>query len=438
MTVEEEIRRRIRERGTITFAEFMDLALYWPKGGYYSGPQSIGMSGDFYTSSHVHPAFGALLALQLHQMWQLLGEPDTFTVVEMGAGNGLLCRDLVTYATNLPGGFSRSLRYVCLDRTGTGGVEREISMKSEIPPEIPPEIPMVARIAAMFRPHAPLERQHRGIPLRGIKGCFLSNEFLDAFPVHQVTLEGGSLQEVYVSLRDGELATTLGEPSTPALAARLDALGIALAEGQTAEISLGTEAWVSQVAESLDSGFVLTIDYGHLAAGLYSPDRRRGTLTTYYRHTQTDSPLQRIGRQDMSAQVDFTTVIDAGCRSGLEPMGLTTQRRFLNNLGLEEFRRGLRPLGLSQGRFLANNAGMLDLARANGLGDFKVLAQGKNVGGSDLWGFAASAHAAALARELPVPLLREDHLPLLEGRYPHVGTEFDESWTFGQDVPEHG
>ena len=130
MTVEEEIRRRIRERGTITFAEFMDLALYWPKGGYYSGPQSIGMSGDFYTSSHVHPAFGALLALQLHQMWQLLGEPDTFTVVEMGAGNGLLCRDLVTYATNLPGGFSRSLRYVCLDRTGTSGVEREISMKS--------------------------------------------------------------------------------------------------------------------------------------------------------------------------------------------------------------------------------------------------------------------------------------------------------------------
>ena len=140
----------------------------------------------------------------------------------------------------------------------------------------------------------------------------------------------------------------------------------------------------------------------------------------------------------MTAQVDFTTVIDAGRRADLETLGLTNQGRFLTNLGLEEFRRGLRPLELSQGRFLANNAGMLDLARAGGLGDFKVLAQGKNVGRPDLWGFAASAQTAALVRELPVPLLEEDHLPLLEGRYPHAGMEFDESWTFGQDVPEYG
>ena len=91
---ESEVRRRIEERGFITFAEFMDLALYWPRGGYYSSGDPIGPGGDYYTSPQVHPVFATLLAVQLFQMWELLDRPDPFTVVELGAGNGLLGRDL--------------------------------------------------------------------------------------------------------------------------------------------------------------------------------------------------------------------------------------------------------------------------------------------------------------------------------------------------------
>ena len=431
MTVEREIRRRIRERGCISFAEFMELALFWPQGGYYLQRRPIGASGDFYTSPHAHPAFGALLSVQLHQMWLVMGEPDPFTVVELGAGDGLLCRDLINYSIELPGGFGRSLRYLCLDTKSSSGRERELQQASRGP--------VVDRIAALLPPMLGGQGNPPKIPLRGIRGCFLSNEFLDAFPVHQVTMSQGALKEVYVTLRNNRLEMTLGEPSTFRLAARLEALGIGLAEGQTVEISLGTEVWTEQVADALESGFVLTIDYGRPALELYSAEHRpRGTLTTFYQHTQTDSPLQRIGDQDITAQVDFTTVIDSGKRAGLEPLGYASQSSFLANLGLAQLRRRLTSLGLPQRQFIANNAGMLDLIRPGGLGDFKVLAQGKNVGHPALWGFEATGEAPAITERAPAPLLRMGYLPLAEARYPHVELEFDASWPIAEDLPESG
>ena len=108
MSAEAEIRRRISERGAITFAEFMEVALYHPDRGYYTSGEQIGAGGDFYTSPAVHPAFGALLSVQLFQMWELLGRPTDFTVVETGAGNGLLCRDILTAAKGLDDNFASS------------------------------------------------------------------------------------------------------------------------------------------------------------------------------------------------------------------------------------------------------------------------------------------------------------------------------------------
>ena len=417
MSAEGEIRRRIRERGPITFAEFMELALFWPQGGYYLQREPIGPSGDYYTSPLVHPAFGALLAVQLFQMWQLMGRPGPFTVVEMGAGNGLLCRDIVAYSNQVGARhavpllleFQKSLRYVCIDRRTMAGVERDLPRDRQGP--------LVDRLAAA------------GLPLRQVRGCFLSNEFLDAFPVHQVTVRQGQLREVYIAQEGEGLAEILGEPSTPALAARLESLGIALAEGQIAEINLGLDSWAEEVAAALKAGFVLTIDYGHPAHELYSAERRpRGALTTYYRHVQTDAPLQRIGHQDITAQVDFTSVINAGHRAGLEPLGFIPQRQSLANLGLTYFQRRLASLGLSPREAQANRAGMLDLARPGGLGDFKVLAQGKNAGQPALWGFRPAAEAATLAEQLPVPLLTPQHLSLLEGRYPQMEYGFELQW----------
>jgi len=378
------------------------------------GPEPIGASGDYYTSPMAHPAFGALLAHQLFQMWQLLNCPAKFTVVETGAGNGLLCHDVVAHSAHLPPEFRRSLRYICLDRRPAPGVENSLAETDGMP--------LVARAAAS------------GLPLQAFVGCVLSNEFLDSFPVHQVTVRSGSLQEVYVGLRGEDLVEIIGESSTTALAARLVDLGIEMAEGQTAEINLGLDRWAQQVVAALDTGFVLTIDYGHRAEELYSPERRhRGTLTTFHRHTQTDAPFRHIGRQDITAQVDFTSVVNAGRRAGLEVLGFSTQGQFLSSLGLDHFRRRLASLDLPDSIIQSNRAGMLDLARPGGLGDFKVLAQGKGVGQPDLWGFGPAAEAAPgfakgaaeLAEQLPVPLLTQQHISVLAGRYPHAAAEIE-------------
>ena len=210
-------------------------------------------------------------------------------------------------------------------------------------------------------------------------GCFLSNEYLDAFPVHQVAMTPDGLQEVYVALEDGQLVLGLGPPTTLALAARLQALDIELLEGQTAEICLRLDDWAAQLAASLERGFVLTVDYGRPASELYSPELRpRGTLTTYYQHTQLDAPLRHVGRQDITAQVDFTSVIDAGRRNGLDSLGMDHPAAgFLRRLGLTSMQQRLAALDLPQYAAQANRAGMLDLARQGGLGDFKVLCQGK-------------------------------------------------------------
>ena len=404
MNPEQEIRRRIQTTGPIDFAEFMEVALFWPQGGYYSGPEPIGASGDYYTSPLAHPAFGALLAQQLFQMWRLLNCPDTFTVVEAGAGNGLLCRDVVAHSAHLPPDFRRSLRYICLDRRPAAGAERGLAQTDGMP--------LVARAAAS------------GLPLQPFVGCVLSNELLDSYPVHQVTVRQGSLREVYVGLSGEDLVEVIGEPSTPALAARLGDLGVEITEGQTAEINLGLDHWAHELGLALDEGFVLTIDYGHWAEELYSPERRyRGTLTTFHRHTQTDAPFRHIGSQDITSHVDFTSVVQAGRREGLEILGFSTQGQFLSSLGLDQFRKRLSSLGLPDSVVQANRAGLLDLVRPGGLGDFKVLAQGKGVGRPALWGFGASAladGAAEEAEEVPVPLLTEQHLSVLAGRYPHA------------------
>ena len=391
------------------------------------GPEPIGASGDYYTSPLAHPAFGALLAQQLFQMWQLLSCPAKFTVVETGAGNGLLCRDVVAHSGHLPPEFRRSLLYICLDRRPAAGAEKGVAETDGVP--------LVARAAAS------------GLPLQAFVGCILSNEFLDSFPVHQVTVRLGGLREVYVGLRGEKLVEIIEEPSTPDLADRLEALGVELAEGQIAEINLGLDRWAEQAAAALDQGFVLTIDYGHRAEELYSPERRhRGTLTTFYRHTQTDAPFRHIGRQDITSHVDFSSVAAGGRRQGLEVLGFSTQGQFLSSLGLDHFRRRLASLGMPDSIVQANRAGMLDLARPGGLGDFKVLAQGKRVGQPALWGFGPAGQpawglakgAAELAKQLPVPLLTQQHLSVLAGRYPHAAAEFEGHRPSNDDQREQG
>ena len=395
----QEILQRIRRQGKITFAEFMQLALYWPNGGYYAGPAPSAPAKDYYTAPGAHPAFGALLAVQLFQMWQRLNEPRPFWVVEPGAGSGLLSHDIVAAAAHLPGGFPQALRYLCVDvRTGIG-VESGLTVGSET----------VGRVAAL------------GLPLRPFVGCILSNELLDAFQVHLVQQKDGNLLEVYVAGDEEGLKERLDLPSTGALARRLEELGVRLEEGQRAEVNLALEPWLRDVAASLRRGYLVTIDYGREANELYSRERFLGTLTCYHNQLQTDNPFLHIGLQDLTAQVDFTAVVRLGTGVGLKPVAYLPQGQALANLGIRRMIGGLTALDLSQAQRDANRIGMLDLVRPGGMGDFKMLVQQKAAPAEPLWCQTPDDGLERILHGLPTPLLSELHVPLLAAKYPHLG-----------------
>lgn len=386
-----KIRERIRAQGPIPFACFMEKGLYYPGLGYYASGGSRRRAGaDYYTSPQAHPVFGALLALQLEQMWQVMERPAPFHVVEAGAGEGRLARDILDYSWHLEAGFRQALFYVAVD----------------------------VEVGAVLEP--PLRAiASRGLPFRGLRGCILSNELLDALPVHRLVVRGGSLKEVYVALEGEAFVETLGELSAP-VRDLLEAPDSLPPEGSHLEICPSAWAWMGEAGQALETGFVLTIDYG------YGEASGEGTLASYRRHAAA-SPYQMVGQQDLTAHVDFGAVIEAGRRAGLKPLSLVSQRRFLTGLGLEAFREAAARLRLPQRQHQANQMAMLDLVRPEGLGSFGVLVQCKGVRGVRMSDLAPErpAQERLAAGELPVPLLSPEHLPLLEGRYPHLAWDLE-------------
>ncbi len=168
----------------------------------------------------------------------------------------------------------------------------------------------------------------------------LSNELIDAFPVHIVEKRGGRLYEVFVDVQqDGRLCEVLGEPGTPAVAGYLDSFNIpwrTFEEGWRAEINLDALRWIQRTASLLRRGFILTIDYGDRARALYTAERERGTLLCYFQHQLSERPLARPGEQDITAHVNFSALIDEGRRLGLRLHKFTTQRLWLQSLGIQE------------------------------------------------------------------------------------------------------
>jgi SAM-dependent MidA family methyltransferase len=369
------IRRLIHDRGRIPFAEFMDLALYHPQLGYYHSPrEKIGPEGDFYTSPNIHPIFGHLIARQLHQMWEILGHPSPFQIVEMGAGKGLLCADILDYCREHLPEFYDDVLYTLADKSPVF----EEGQRA---------------LLATFSAQGKAEWVRPGILLTGeksITGCLLSNELIDSFPVHLVQQEGGELREIYVVDRDHSFGEMSGPPSTPELGAYLHEYGAPFQEGQRGEINLGAIQWVEGVSRSLRRGFTLTIDYGYEAKELYHPSRRQGTLLCYFRHTTSPNPYQRVGYQDITAHVNFSALIRKGETLGLQRAGYTEQYRFLTALGLlqdlEKFEA--RSGRYSAAEFLKKKLAMRNFLIPEGMGRlFKVLAQFKGLGEAKLIGF---------------------------------------------------
>ena len=356
----EAIRTEIAADGPITFARFMEIALYDPERGYYRGAAAKpGRGGDFLTAPEAHPIFGRAIARFADDVWQALERPAQFTIREHGAGDGALAEALLTG----------------LDTDGSGALGAVRYRVVEVEP---------ARTAAV---RVRLEAAGRGgilEPDEGspIAGLIIANEVLDALPTHRVVVRGGLLREILVGLdRDGGLVDAEAAPTTDLLARRLADDGVVLTEGQRAEICLAVDAWIARVAAGLGRGVVLLIDYGHPAAELYDPARRAaGTLAAYLRHQVHDDPYRAIGRQDLTAHVNVTTVERAAAAAGLVHLGTTTQAAFLERLGAGEILVGYQSGAAAtlQG-YLAARAALVRMIDPAAMGRFRVMAFGRGV-----------------------------------------------------------
>lgn len=366
----EIIRRRIEEseQERVSFAEFMELALYHPTEGYYLGAEArAGRAGDFLTAPEAHPIYGWTLARQLVEIWQRLDRPQPFTLREYGAGGGRLALDILD-----------GLRRIPADEVRVGvGSDLLAALRYE-----PVEINPARRAELTERLAAAGYAEQIGEPRPGsrITGCVLANEFVDALPVHRVARHQGRLIERYVTWRDGWFAEEPGPRSTEALAERFEHEDIDLAEGQQAEVCLGLAGWTAEVAAGLERGVALVIDYGYPAAEIYGSRFPEGTLKTYTQHTVGEDPFRAVGRQDITAHVDFTALQDAAEAAGLTTLGLTTQSDFLAGAGIGELLVALqRRPGMTTSEYAAARAAVMHLIDPGGMGRFRVLALGRGI-----------------------------------------------------------
>lgn len=355
---------RLKEKGPIPFSQYMEWCLYHPQFGYYRSEETkIGKEGDYFTGPCVHPLFGEMVAKQLSQMAAILGE-DHFDIAEMGGGHGYLCQDILGWAKRKDPRFFNRLKYILL--------------------EMNPHL--IQKQKERLRPYEEegkiiwmdLEAFERGKDW--IRGCFLSNELVDAFPVHQVILDQGELKEIFVTVDRDQFQEVMRPPSDPRFASYFKDMGVTLQEGQRAEVNLRALEWMKQVGKSLARGFVLTVDYGYLAEELYAPHRRQGTLLCYYRHQTSSNPYEHLGEQDITSHVNFTALIKEGEKHGLHFTGLVPQYRFLIALGILQ-EMVFIDQELSELEGLKTRLSLMHLIEPEaGMGEmFKVLIQHKGV-----------------------------------------------------------
>lgn len=355
-------RAEIERDGPVTFARFMELALYDPAAGYYmrvdSEAQGPGRGGDFLTAPEGHPIFGWAIARHLEAVWVALDRPARFVVREHGAGTGALAAGILDGLRRSGSPLAQALRYQPIDasparldalrsRLVTEGLDGHVEAANSVPEA----------------------------------GVILANELLDALPVHR--LEGGPDGDVLERFVDvspgGGFREVVAMPSTPLLAERLGNEGVRLAPGQVAEVCLALDGWIAEVAATLLRGDLLVIDYGDPAARLYAPDRG-STLRAYHRHRVHADPFVGMGRQDLTAHVDLTAVERAARAAGLEPVGRATQARLLERLGVGELLVGLQahPTTTLESYLEAKSA-LIRMLDPRATGSFAVLGFGRGL-----------------------------------------------------------
>jgi SAM-dependent MidA family methyltransferase len=353
----------IRTRGPMTFARFMELALYDPEHGYYATSGGPGRERDFLTAPESHPIFGWALARRIEQVWTTVDRPERFVVREHGAGRGALAVAILDGLRRSGSPVLGAIRYQAFERSAAAAPAFQRAIAD-------------AGLEAFVEPPTPEPED----------GIVLANELLDALPVHRVEGQpGGALAERIVALEprhdpeaDGATSGSgfvevLGDPSTPELARRLASEDILLRPGQVAEICLEIDPWLASAVAPLRRGLAILIDYGAPAAELYAANRG-STLRAYSRHRVHADPFAAIGRQDLTAHVDLTAVERAAAANGLTVVRRARQAEYLAELGLGELLVGLQSGPEADlGRYLEARSAVVRLLDPRATGGFAVL-----------------------------------------------------------------
>lgn len=317
--LKQRIIERIRSEGPINFEAFMEMALYYPGLGYYSRQSTvIGRDGDFYTCPHLHSIFGAMIGRQMVEFWIILGKSN-FHLIEMGAGEGYLARDLLNYLkTFWPDLFNR-LTYTI--------IEKNPSVKER-------QERLLSDFSGRIRWLGDID------DLDDFEGCLFSNELLDSFPVRLIVMDE-DLKEVFVSIDDDDNLIEIKKDCTPEVREYLEEFNIELPRGYRTEVNLRIREWLVKVNNRLKEGFIMTVDYGYSAPDYYSEERNRGTLLCYHNHRIEENPFEHIGDQDITAHINFSSLKKWGEDLGIKTIGFCEQGPYLVSLGIDEVIREL-------------------------------------------------------------------------------------------------
>lgn len=352
----------------MSFARFMELALYDVPYGYYMtqaveserhSPDRIGWSGDFFTAPELSPILAKTLVRQILDVDAQLGHPDPFTFLEIGGGNGTFACDFLQECHAIASDLFSRLSYQIVERSPYLQSRQAASLR--------------ARVGKWAEGYLTWRSSLEEVDSDSLTGAVFSNELVDALPVHRVRWENNQLCEIFVAYDGGHFVECVDRCSSPKLIEYVHTHKLSLNEGQTSELHIQAEAWIKNVARLLHRGVVMTIDYGHTAHDYYRSDRKDGTLLCYYRHAISTNPYTRVGEQDITAHVNFSALARSGTASGLDLIGLTTLANWLIGLGVEELVR-------DQEQESEDVRALAHLLRPHGMGKtFKVLVQQKGM-----------------------------------------------------------
>ncbi len=352
------IKNRIKEKGSISFKEFMDIALYYPELGYYTSDKSkIGGYGDFFTSSELDPVFGQLLAKQFAEIFKKLNT-DNFQIVEIGAGKGYLAYDILsTLKDEYPNVFEKTTYFI---------IEKS-----------PYHIKLQKELLKDFK-NVAWKQDIIDFEDNSIEGVIFSNELFDAFPVDVIRKKNGQIYQIFITLDENDNVIEIEKPASQEITEYLNQLKINLPEGMTTEVNLDAKDYIMKIAEKLKKGYIITIDYGYPSKELYKPYRMKGTLLCYHKHKYSENFYENVGLQDITSHVNFSALSYYGKLKDLETVGFTDQAHFLTNLGLLEIFETLQEIGDYRSYERMNRLKTLVIPK--GMGEkFKVLVQAKNV-----------------------------------------------------------